>query len=146
MNNSNTSWTKSIRGIKKNYSKNDFPIHSTGQGTRPAGTEYALISIPMMKFIEQTTTGFTTKNIDITKTWSINVTRFVNDKRIFSSIPKTLLQQIPTALWYLQQASQYLKHLLNSSGRKLEYDKCVFYVISWIFHEDITATMNTNSS
>ena len=34
----------------------------------------------MIKVIEQTTTGFTTTNPEEEKTWSTNVTGFVDDK------------------------------------------------------------------
>ena len=44
---------------------------------------------------------------------------------------------------FLQQASQYWEHLVNSLGEKLEYGKCVFHVISRILNEDGTTTMDT---
>ena len=51
-------------GVSKHYYTNtdESPIHGSGQGTGSAGTEWALISIPIIKVLEQTTTGFTTMN------------------------------------------------------------------------------------
>ena len=136
----------SLGACKKCYSNEDSPIYGSGQGTGSAGMEWAFISIPLIKVIEYITTGFTTTNIDNKKSWSISVTRFDNDKRLFSSIPRHLPQHILTALTYLQQISQYWEYLLYSSGGKLNYGKCLFYVISWIFHDNGATTMDTKAS
>lgn len=87
---------------KEHYSNKDSSIHGAGQETGSAGTEWAFISILMIKVIKQTTTDFTTTNPNNTKKWSTTVTGFIDDKRILSTIPKNLLQQIPTALMPLQ--------------------------------------------
>ena len=79
------------------------------------------------------------------KEWKPSATSFVDDARLFSSIPRHLPQHIPTTLKYLQQSSKYWEHLLHSSGGKLEYEKCAFYIISWIFHKDVTTIMDKYS-
>ena len=79
------------------------------------------------------------------KEWKTSATAFVDDARLFSNIPRHLHQSVSTALQYLQQASQYWEHLLHSSGGKLEYGKCAFYILSWIFHDDGTATMDKST-
>ena len=51
-------------GVSKQYytHSNASPIHGAGQGTGSAGTEWAIISIPIIKVLEKTTTGFSTMN------------------------------------------------------------------------------------
>ena len=46
---------------------------------------------------------------------------------------------------YLQQASQYWEHVLFTTGGKVQYSKCMLYIIEWKFNEDGTAKMNENN-
>ena len=45
----------------------------------------------------------------------------------------------------LQDAAQSWEHLLTTSGRKLNLEKCTIYIISWNFKEDGTPTMDKTS-
>ena len=100
----------------------------------------------MITVIEQPTTGFTITDPDKKKSWKTSVTGFVDDTRLFTRIPRHLPQNIPTALQYLQQASQYWEHILHFFQRETVIRKVRIYIMSWIFHEDGTITIDTHLS
>ena len=77
--------------------------------------------------------------------WETKIIGVVDDKRIFINIGSNEIQDINIAMKYLQQASQYWEHLLYTTGDKLQYTKCVFYVIEWKFKDDGTTTMNEHT-
>ena len=87
-------------GVSKQYytHTDESSIHGSGQGTGSAETEWALISIPIIKVLEQTTIGFATKNPNNKKEWKTSATAFVDDAQLFSSIPRNLPQRVSTAL------------------------------------------------
>ena len=61
--------------------------------------------------------------------WETKIICVVDDKRIFINMNSNEMKDTHIAMKYLQQSSQYWEHLLYTAGGKLQYSKCVFYVI-----------------
>ena len=76
--------------------------------------------------------------------WETKIICVVDDKRIFINMNSNEMKDTHIAMKYLQQSSQYWEHLLYTAGGKLQYSKCVFYVIEQKFKDDGTTTMNEN--
>ena len=89
--------------------------------------------------------GFHYNESKLNKNMVNTCNRICRQQTYISTIPNNVPQQIPTALPYLKQDSQYLKHPLHWSVGKLENGMCVFYVTLWTFNEGGVTTMNTNS-
>ena len=67
---------------KKNYSStNKLQYHGAGQGAGNGGTKWTFISIPMIKVVEEVSTGCVIQLPKGSKTWKKYMLDFVDDKR-----------------------------------------------------------------
>ena len=117
-------------------STKELPFHGAGQGAGNAGTEWILISVPMIKAAEELTEGCIIKLPQGRATWTIFILGFVDGKHHYvNNFKELVLRQLIDAL---EKSIRIWDKVLTFVGGQLEMDKNAWYLIEWDFDSNET--------
>ena len=117
---------------KTSYSSSqELPFHGTRHGASNTGTEWIFISVPMIQMYEELTKSFTINLPQGTKTWTIQILSFVDDRRHYvNNLKNPVLKYLLQAL---EKSVRAWDKLLTSVGGQLEMENNTWYFIEWDF-------------
>ena len=102
-----------------------------GVGQRPGneGTYWGYISVPMMEITDQLTPGCIINLPHNTKTWSIKILGFVNDKTHYTDLLRQTIKESISEI--MTKSVNMQEKLLSFIGGKLKHTKCSYYLLEW---------------
>ena len=129
-------------------------IEGVGQGAKWSAIMWSQISPVLKKLSKLKSGGITFESPTGRKTTSRGADGFVDDATLWRNFfhhlkketPEVGGQEIRQLIRELEEAAQYWEQLLDTTGGKLELEKCFYYIIHWEFDSEGRATLASADS
>jgi hypothetical protein len=135
---------KTKMGISDEYHTHteDSPIFGTGQGNKPSGAYWLIISVLIIDLLRRKSRGVEFRDPELQMHIQRFIDGFVDDTTTWCNrFMSIMANDSETIKADLKRTAQWWEELLHSTGGQLELSKCFYYIIQWIFEPDGSARL-----